>query len=128
MNYNLLQTIEEAMLGQLDYLAAAKTFLPYNLYKDEKTGAYTLEMAVAGYQKEDLDVEYVDGRLTVEARPSSAYENSVKFVHQGLTKKAWKAIFPLSPVFMVDAVTLRDGMLKITFARNPERVNKLKIN
>lgn len=128
MNYDLLHTIEEAMLGQLDYLASAKTFLPYNIYKDEKTGTYTLEMAVAGYQKEDLDVEYADGRLTVEAKPSSAYDNSIKFVHQGLTKKGWKTIFPLSPVFMVDTVTLRDGMLKITFARNPERVNKLKIN
>lgn len=84
---DIIRQIEDAIFGQLDYLASAKTFLPYNLYKDEKTGSYTLEMAVAGYNKDDLSVEYIDGRLTVEAQPSTAYpENSLRWVHQGLTK------------------------------------------
>lgn len=126
--FDVIRQIEDAIFGQLDYLASAKTFLPYNLYKDEKTGTYTLEMAVAGYNKDDLSVEYVDGRLTVEAQPSSAYpENSLRWVHQGLTKKSFKTVFPISPVFLVDEVTLKDGMLKITFSRNPEKVTKLPI-
>lgn len=126
--FDMIRQIEDAIFGQLDYLAAAKTFLPYNLYKDEKSGVYTLEMAVAGYNKDDLSVEYVDGKLTVEAKPSSAYlENKLYWVHQGLTKKAFRTVFPISPVFMVDEVHLKDGILKITFTRNPEKVTKLPI-
>ena len=126
--FDMIRQIEDAIFGQLDYLASAKTFLPYNLYKDEKSGRYNLEMAVAGYNKDDLSVEYIDGRLTVEAKPSSAYpENSISWVHQGLTKKAFKTIFPISPVYLVDEVTLKDGMLKIVFSHNPEKVTKLPI-
>ena len=125
--FDMIRQIEDAIFGQLDYLASAKTFLPYNLYKDDKSGIYTLEMAVAGYNKDDLSVEYIDGRLTVEAKPSSAYENSLRWVHQGLTKKAFKTVFPISPVFLVDEVSLKDGILKITFSRNPEKVTKLPI-
>lgn len=126
--FDMIRQIEDAIFGQLDYLASAKTFLPYNLYKDEKSGRYNLEMAVAGYNKDDLSVEYIDGRLTVEAKPSTAYpENSISWVHQGLTKKAFKTIFPISPVYLVDEVTLKDGMLKIVFSRNPEKVTKLPI-
>jgi HSP20 family molecular chaperone IbpA len=124
---NLLDAIEQAFHGQLEYLASAKAFLPYNIYQDEKTKSYVLEMAVAGYNKDDLSVEYTDGRLTVEAKPSSAYDNSVRFIHQGMTKKAFKSVFPISPVFLVDQVSLKDGLLKITFARNPEKVTKLEI-
>lgn len=123
----LVDAIEQAMLGQLDYLASAKAFLPYNIYKDEKTGNYTLEMAVAGYNKEDLTVEYLDGRLSVEAKPSSAYDSSLRWVHQGLTRKAFKTVFPVSPVLLVEQVTLKDGVLKIVFARNTEKVTRLEI-
>lgn len=126
--FDMIRQIEDAIFGQLDYLASAKTFLPYNLYKDEKSGHYNLEMAVAGYNRDDLSVEYIDGRLTVEAKPSTAYpENTISWVHQGLTKKAFKTIFPISPVYLVDEVTLKDGMLKIVFSRNPEKVSKLPI-
>ncbi len=50
-------------------------------------------MAVAGYKKSDIDVQVIDGVLSIEGRSS---EDKEDFVHRGIAKRAFKKQLQLS--------------------------------
>ena len=83
---------------------------PYNIRKvsDEK---YTIELAIAGFDEEDIDVEVQGETLTISGkRPSEASEG---LVHQGLASRNFVRKFVVSDDIEVKHADLIDGMLTI---------------
>ena len=81
-------------------------------YNIKKAGEdkYTLEMAVAGYKKSDIDVQVQDGVLSIEGKSS---EDKEDFVHRGIAKRAFKKQLQLSEYVECKGAKLEDGMLKV---------------
>ena len=88
------------------------TYPPHNVIKDEEM-KYTLEMAVAGFKQEHIDIEVKDHILTISGdRPQRREQNA--YVHKGISARNWKKSFRLSEYTEVTGADLVDGILTVS--------------
>lgn len=106
-------------------------FPPYNIAKQDEEN-YTIEMAVAGFDKTELDIEVRDGMLEVKGRAVDADENqeiqTTKYLHRGIAKRNFYRKFSLSDDVIVGSADLVNGLLVINLKRIvPEEKRPRKI-
>ena len=84
---------------------------PHNVVKEDDF-KFTLELAVAGFKQEHIDIEVNDGVLTIKGdRPARREQN--KDVHKGISARNWKKSFRLSEYTEVNGADLQDGILTV---------------
>jgi molecular chaperone IbpA len=87
------------------------TYPPHNVVKEEELN-YSLELAVAGFKEEHIDIEVKDHVLTITGdRPQRRDQN--KYVHKGISARNWKKSFRLSEYTEVIGADLTDGILTV---------------
>ena len=89
-------------------------FPPYNI---QKVGDYnyTIEMALAGFSKDDIEVEVADGTLSV--RSDKKEEPDDEFYHRGISYRKFERKFTLADDLVVNGAKLENGMLTIDLER-----------
>lgn len=100
------------------------TYPPYNI---KKTGenTYVIEMAVAGFGKQDLEIELKDGTLVVKG---SVKSDDGDYLVKGIAERAFTRQFTLADSVEVKNADLVNGMLKIWLERFiPEEKQPKKI-
>lgn len=97
---------------------------PYNLIK-VSPNEWTLELAVAGFAKEDLSVTVHHGTLTVESVKSENVSGRV-FLHKGISNRAFRKYWKLNEYVEVKNVELKDGILRISLVRDLPESEKPK--
>ena len=87
------------------------TYPPHNVVKEEELN-YSLELAVAGFKEEHIDIELKDHVLTITGdRPQRREQD--KYVHKGISARNWKKSFRLSEYTEVTGADLTDGILTV---------------
>lgn len=86
---------------------------PYNLVKENNI-TFRLEVALAGFKKEEIFVTTESGKLFVEGQTE---KEDVEYVHQGLAKRAFTRSWTLSDDVEVRNVVFEDGLLTIELKR-----------
>ena len=86
---------------------------PYNLVKQDRI-TFRLEVALAGFKKEEIIVTTESGKLFVEGQTE---KEDVEYVHQGLAKRAFTRSWTLSDDVEVRNVVFEDGLLTIELKR-----------
>lgn len=86
---------------------------PYNLVKQDSI-TFRLEVALAGFKKEEIIVTTESGKLFVEGQTE---KEDVEYVHQGLAKRAFTRSWTLSDDVEVRNVVFEDGLLTIELKR-----------
>ena len=101
------------IFDQLDniHLHAKDTYPPHNVVKEGEM-KYTLEMAVAGFTKEHIDIEVKDHILTIKGDRPARREQS-KYGHKGISARNWNKSFRLSEYTEVTGADLTDGILTV---------------
>ena len=92
---------------------------PYNIRKDSEN-TYSIEVALAGFSKDDIEVEVTDGNLTIRSIPedrTAIYKADESFVHKGIAKRSFMRSFSLSDDIIVKGADLKDGMLIVDLER-----------
>ena len=86
---------------------------PYNIVK---TGTYTynIEVALAGYSKKDISVEYAEGILMIKSikDEKSDYKKD-GVIHKGIAKRYFSKSFTIADDVKIEDAELKDGLLKI---------------
>jgi len=84
---------------------------PYNI---KKTGenTYSIEIAVAGFGTQDIEIELADNKLIVKGNASSD-ETSDNFLFKGIANRAFTRQFALNDQVEVQNAEMFNGMLKI---------------
>ena len=100
-------------------------FPPYNLVKEDED-KQRIELAVAGYSKEDIDISVKVDLLTIKGYKKEEYEEG-EFIHQGIAGREWKQEFVLGEWISVKEATLKDGLLTIRLEREMPEELKPKI-
>jgi len=102
----------DRMFDSLNEVSRLNTsnFPPYNIRK-LKDGKYLVELALAGFSKEDLNSEQQDGLLTIEAKKEK--KDADNLIHHGIASRSVLRKFTLSEYVKVDDADFKDGMLKI---------------
>ena len=100
------------------FRAPMANFPPYNIVK---TGDFTydVELALAGYSKEDITVDYADNILTVKSVKKSDEENKDEdgVLHRGIAKRYFSKAFTIAEDVEVKGAELKDGLLKVSLER-----------
>ena len=96
---------------------------PYNLVEvGEDT--YMIELALAGFKKEEISVEQENNVLTIKG---SSGEDSNKYIHKGIGARDFTRTFSLSEYMIVAGVTMENGVLRVLVIRDvPEEAKPKK--
>jgi molecular chaperone IbpA len=97
---------------------------PYNLVKESSVD-FRLEIALAGYKREDIEVTTEWNKLFVEAKKSGNSDD--EYLHQGLAKRAFTRTWTLSDDVEVKDVSFEDGLLIIKLNRVIPEHQKRKV-
>ena len=86
---------------------------PYNIRK-EGDYHYVIEMALAGFSKEDIEIEVADGTLSIRSdKKDDASDN----LYRGISFRKFNRKFTLSDDIVVNDAALDNGMLTINLER-----------
>jgi len=105
---------------------AATGYPPYNI---ERTGdnAYRVEVAVAGFKAEDINIEVKENLLTVQGR-KAANDETRTYLHRGLAERNFERRFQLADYVVVKDAQLANGLLSISLERElPEALKPRRI-
>jgi len=105
------------IFDQLSALSHFETpnYPPYNIKKVDKEN-YQLEMALAGFSKDDIEVEAKENTLSVSAKSSDKDDDS--FVHRGIAQRAFKRQWTLMEHLEVQDAKFKDGVLVVDMKLN----------
>ena len=108
----------ENMLGN-GSLTMQSNYPPYNI---RKTGSdkYSIEVALAGFSKKDVEVEFEDNLLTVRTKQVNKSEDknvNGEILHKGISQRQFARSFTIADDVKVNGAELKDGLLTIACER-----------
>jgi molecular chaperone IbpA len=105
---------------------AAGGYPPYNIERTDEN-AYRVEIAVAGFRAEELNIEVKENLLTVTGR-KTANDEPRRFLHRGLAERNFERKFQLADYVVVTEAALADGLLSIALKRElPEALKPRRV-
>jgi len=127
---NQLRTIDTAALAQLSkalvgfdrYFTAPHhqngNYPPHNIVKYSDS-AYGIEVAVAGFSKDEITVEVDQDQLTIRGVKNRPTESTgqVEYLHRGLAARDFEQTFTLAEYMEVVGAKVADGMLHVDIKR-----------
>ena len=107
----------ESMFDNDHFFSTTSNYPPYNIVK---TGDYTydIELALAGFGKKDIDVNYADSQLTIKSiKDEKAEEDADGVLHKGISKRQFSRTFTIADDVEVKGAELKDGLLTVSFEK-----------
>jgi len=92
---------------------------PYNIVEVSKN-KYSIEVALAGYNKKDIDVSVEDGQLTIRSKKSDKDESKDEdgnTIYKGIAKRYFERTFTLSDDVEIKGAELKDGLLTVSLEK-----------
>lgn len=105
---------------QMDQMFDQKTrsYPPYNILRDpEDEDAYIIELAVAGFERDQLNVEVKESILTISTKNLPEYEDASAYIHKGIARRNFTRKFALAEHMVVKEAELENGILHIYLLR-----------
>ena len=99
----------------------ATTYPPYNIER-LTDNEYRITMAVAGFDKYDIEIEVNEGILSIRGEKKEA-EKERAFLYRGIASRAFERRFQLADYVEVRSADVKDGLLSVDLEREvPERL------
>ena len=107
-----------------------RSYPPYNILRDpEDEDAYVIELAVAGFERDQLNVEVKESILTISTQNLPEYDDSSSYIHKGIARRNFTRKFALAEHMVVKDAELAHGILYIYLLRElPEEKKARKID
>lgn len=97
---------------------------PYNIYKSDDN-KYTIELAVAGFGKQDIELQLEEDHLIIKG---SLKDDTQSFLYKGIATRAFTRSFVIDDNVVINGASLINGMLKVFLERIiPEHKKPRKI-
>ena len=89
----------------------------YNIVKKEDN-KFDIEVALAGYDKKDIAVEYADSVLSIKsAKETKSDKEKNGVIHQGIAKRYFSKTFTIADDVEIKGAELKNGLLKISLEK-----------
>ena len=120
----LFDMLENSSAGQ-----AQENYPPFDLIK-EGENEYRIELAVAGFKPDEIDITSQQNQLIVSGRKSEEDdEQGSSYIYRGIATRSFERRFALADHIQVRGADLKDGLLAIELVREiPEAMKPRKIN
>ena len=102
------------------------SYPPYNIIR-HNDNKFDIEIAVAGFKEEELNVEYKDNTITVEGTKEEKQDEG--YAHRGIASRSFRRVWHLEDYTEAVEAELKDGLLKIHLEKIiPEEMRSKKIS
>ena len=102
----------------------SENYPPYNIESNGKD-SYTIEIAVAGFDENNLTISLENGQLTVIGNRE---DDNSQYMHRGIANRSFKRTFKLAEYVEVIGAGIKNGILEIHLERQlPEELKPKKI-
>jgi molecular chaperone IbpA len=105
--------------------ATAATYPPYNIKRTDKN-TYVIEMALAGFSKQEIEIELDGDKLYIKGAVNKSVSDMVSFIYKGIANRSFAHMFMLNDRVEVKNATMLNGMLRIMLERMTPEQNKVK--
>ena len=119
----------EHMMDDSFFRGTMGNFPPYNIVKTGEN-TYDVELALAGFNKKDIEVEYKENMLTVKSKKQDKQEETDEdgnVIHRGISKRMFSKSFTIANDVEVKGAELKDGLLKVSMERIVPEHKKAKL-
>jgi molecular chaperone IbpA len=94
-----------------DVQKTASTFPPHNILKLDEN-LYAVELAIAGFTKDEIDIQVADGTLTIKGDKKEKIDES-KYIHRGIGTRSFTKTLTIADTIEVKGAEFKDGVLRI---------------
>ena len=107
----------ETLVDRLERISneSQSGYPPYNIFKDGLK--FKIEIALAGIDKKDVDIELCDGVLTIKHDGPKEDDSAEEALHKGIAKRAFKLKFTLAEDLEVLGAAIKNGLLTVNIER-----------
>jgi molecular chaperone IbpA len=107
----------ETLVDRLERISneSQSGYPPYNIFKDGLK--FKIEIALAGIDKKDVDIELCDGVLTIKHDGPKEDNSAKEALHKGIAKRAFKLKFTLAEDLEVLGAAIKNGLLTVNLER-----------
>ena len=110
-----------------DFFNTSSSYPAYDIVKTDEN-QYDVEVALAGFNKKDIKVEFADGQLSIESiKNQTAKEKDNGKIYKGIAKRYFKKSFSIADNCEVKGAGLKDGLLKVSLERIIPETKKPKV-
>ena len=114
-------------LTQITEMTGQGNYPPYNIIDESETESI-IEMAVAGFNEQDLDIEQDGNRLTISGNRDVKLDDA-KYRHKGIAYRNFSRTFALAEHIQVNGASVDCGILRVYLERIvPDELKAKKIN
>ena len=107
-------------------ITVGSNYPPYNIVitGDNK---FDIEVALAGFNKKDINVTSENGMLTIESKQEDkSTDKDGEVLHKGISKRYFKRSFTIADDVEIKGAVLKDGMLRVSMEKIIPEAKKLK--
>ena len=117
----------ESMLGNGGMVQS--NYPPYNIRKEAGKDKYAIEVAVAGFNKDDVEIEFEDKLLTVRTKKvnKTVEKDGDEIIHKGISQRSFSRSFTIADDVKVSGAELKDGLLTINCEKIVPEQKKKKL-
>jgi molecular chaperone IbpA len=102
---------------------------PYNIVKTG-VNTYNVEVALAGFSRDDVSVEFAEGILTIKSKDRTESEKKDEdgdIIHKGISKRYFSKSFTVSDDVEIKGAELKDGLLTVSMERIVPESKKARV-
>jgi molecular chaperone IbpA len=118
------QLMDHMVALQNNDVLSGNDYPPYDIVK---TGEYeySIELAVAGFKKDELNIEVKDQYLTIKGDSSSRHSNE-EYIHKNIARRSFIRRFSLAENVKVNEAKMEDGVLVVALTHDIPEEQKPK--
>ena len=98
-------------LLSMDVQKTLSNFPPHNILKLDES-RYVVELAVAGFSKDEIQISVEEGTLTVKGEKEEK-ESNVQYLHKGIGTRSFTKSLTIADTIEVKGAEFKDGILRI---------------
>ena len=107
----LFDTFESRFAGQIN-----NNYPPFNVVKTSED-SYFVELAIAGFKKEEIHIEVEGDQLTIKGEKVREEDDSWQYLHRGLSARNFIRQYQLAEHMVIKGAVIQDGILRIDLVR-----------
>jgi len=94
-----------------DVQKTTSSFPPHNILKLDDN-RYVVELAVAGFSKDEIDIQVADSTLTIKGDKKEKIDEA-KYIHRGIGTRSFTKQLTVADTIEVRGAEFKDGILRI---------------
>jgi molecular chaperone IbpA len=100
------------------FVTTTNNYPPYNIVKVSETD-YAIQIAVAGFGKDDIEIETKENTLTVKSveKKDGEVVDDTTYLHKGISNRSFRRSFTIADDVVVKGASFENGLLNIDLER-----------